>query len=446
MNAEISAQTKKHFLTRAQIFVASAMGLGIWFSRRFCAVQVFPDAFYSLALASSLFHAVLALGFNRCSSIHFNIAGFVNLVMLGLVVHYTGGILSPFNFIFIAILISGSAYDVPHWLSIGLGVAIYLIVVSLEFSGLLTSCAISPSIVYKSPVTTWAVVVAVVGFMVLSGNIYEITVKVLRRKLQEEQVRVQEMLTRIARMEAQSQFGMMVAKIAHDIRGPLGAIRGFVDAMEITPGIDPVQKEDCGIMRGEIIRINEMLSRMLKFVKPGAESKEDVDVREALDILLSVIRYYPGGRGVDFRSSLPEPGACTLFADKNQFQQIYFNLLKNAVEAVHGQRPAHVKVSAARKEDGSTEIWVVDNGPGFSDEVLKAKPSKLITTKKDGHGFGLGIVREILSSYGAEMRVSAAPGGGAAVCTTWPAPGKASPVIFVESRQDEIHSAKESRT
>lgn len=110
------------------------------------------------------------------------------------------------------------------------------------------------------------------------------------------------------------------------------------------------------------------------------------------------------------------------YFDPAQIEQVVINLLKNAVEA--GSAPDAVEVRIATLDDGSTELDVLDRGPGFAAEALKNALMPLYTTKASGSGLGLSLSQEIAEAHGGSIGVSNRDGGGAWIRVILP--GKAS--------------------
>lgn len=105
-----------------------------------------------------------------------------------------------------------------------------------------------------------------------------------------------------------------------------------------------------------------------------------------------------------------EPPAQPGWFDPAQLEQVLINLLKNAAEASDAEPDVEVKVAAL--EDGTTEIGVLDRGPGFSEEALKNALMPLYTTKASGSGMGLSLSQEIVEAHGGSIGISNRSDGG----------------------------------
>jgi two-component system nitrogen regulation sensor histidine kinase NtrY len=109
--------------------------------------------------------------------------------------------------------------------------------------------------------------------------------------------------------------------------------------------------------------------------------------------------------------TLPDPPAQPGWFDGAQIEQVLINLIKNACEA--GSAPAAIELRVASQPDGSSEIDVLDRGPGFAPEAMQNAVLPLYTTKPNGSGMGLALSREVAEAHGGSLDVSNRSDGGA---------------------------------
>lgn len=110
---------------------------------------------------------------------------------------------------------------------------------------------------------------------------------------------------------------------------------------------------------------------------------------------------------------LPEPPALPGWFDGGQIEQLLINLVKNACEA--GSPPASIELRVASEPDGSSELDVLDRGPGFSPEAMQNAVLPLYTTKPNGSGMGLALSREVAEAHGGSLDVCNRSDGGACI-------------------------------
>ena len=110
-----------------------------------------------------------------------------------------------------------------------------------------------------------------------------------------------------------------------------------------------------------------------------------------------------------------EPETLELSADAELLDQALINLVRNAIEALREEPSGRIALSATRDADGHVAIAVADNGPGIAAEQREKVFVPFYTTKRQGSGVGLTLVRQIATLHGATVRISETPGGGATI-------------------------------
>jgi signal transduction histidine kinase len=110
-----------------------------------------------------------------------------------------------------------------------------------------------------------------------------------------------------------------------------------------------------------------------------------------------------------------EPETLEVAADSDLLDQALINLVRNAIEALRDVSAGHIALSARRHPDGRIVIAVADNGPGIATDQREKIFVPFFTTKRQGSGVGLTLVRQIATAHGATVDVSQTPGGGATV-------------------------------
>lgn len=377
-----------------------------------------------VALSSCAMHLLMFLFFRWVTPRVFNIVNIVNFFLLGLSIHFTGGILSPFNMIFPCILVAGSEFGAKYPSVVIAPILCYLVVVFCEYFGFLTPLPVTPSSVYDSTATFSLVVAASVCFMATSGGIYKLTVKALRERLEQENNLKASMMKRLAQLEAPSQIGLLVQKIVHDVRGPLGAISGFVKLMQVNPQTSQASREDCAMMLRELERLSNLMNRMIRYTKPGQEGKSLICPVDLLETVLSVLSFYPGARSISVERNFIDPDTFFIHGNKEELQQVYFNIFKNSFEALeksNGEKKVAVRMAA---KNSNIAIDIVDNGPGMDRSMAGKQIGEVISTKADGAGVGLLIVQEILSGHGGSLRIESERGKGTTIRTWLPLASK----------------------
>jgi PAS domain S-box-containing protein len=217
-------------------------------------------------------------------------------------------------------------------------------------------------------------------------------------------------------LERMATRGEMAAEIAHELNNYLSIVSGNLEllGMDIGRGkYDRVGKKTSAMKNG-LVRITKFVEGLMSVARP--ETKMEIfDIHQFIDNELFFLKPQPKFRGIDFISCWGND-VPVIEADRGQLQQVLFNLLNNAADALAEIPPGKRKVTISTGYFSSEDIvklTISDNGCGMSDEDYGRVFRQHFTTKKTGHGFGLLAVKRAIKSHGG--RISAAPGpdGGA---------------------------------
>lgn len=204
-------------------------------------------------------------------------------------------------------------------------------------------------------------------------------------------------------------MGEMAAKIAHEIRNPLGSIGIFASLIEEeVDGAGKAGRYAAHIAKG-VKTLDTLLGNMLVFARVPEPRLAAVDVREVLDEALTAVR----GCAADGVKVLRDyRGDGLVMGDRALLSQVFVNLLINAFDAVG--RSGTVRLIVRRSGADRAEIEVRDDGPGIPRDQLDRIFDPFHTTKEKGTGLGLAIVDTIVKAHRGSIDVKSRPGKGAA--------------------------------
>ena len=227
-------------------------------------------------------------------------------------------------------------------------------------------------------------------------------------------------------------LGQMAAGLAHEIRNPLGAIKGAAQLLaDPVPGgeIDSANSEFISIILEEVDRLNRVVGAVLDLARPGDSSVVPIDVNSVARRTLQVLSAERTPPNVEVvLSLLPELPRVAI--DPEQLRQVLMNLIKNAMQAVgeHGKVNVSTRVRFGRGtrsgkvEPGAfVEITVADTGPGIPRRTLEKLFLPFFTTKEKGTGLGLAISQRIVSGAGGRIEVRSYEGKGSTFTVVLPA-------------------------
>jgi two-component system sensor histidine kinase HydH len=262
--------------------------------------------------------------------------------------------------------------------------------------------------------------VALVGVMVvvlLGLSVWQI--RTLRRHLQ--------LQNEVARQERLAALGGMAAVLAHEIRNPLGAIKGLAQFLGEKQTADPPQVEMTQTIAQEATRLERLVNDLLTYARPRPPDRQPTDVSIVLGEVLRSVKPAAEAAGVTCRLDVPEEVPPTA-ADPEQLKQLFGNLALNALQAIpKGGRLTFV----VRSPDGkggprrAVEVAVDDTGEGIPEADLPRVFEPFYTTRTKGTGLGLAICKQIAEAHGGGIRVARTGPDGTTILVTLPVEGPA---------------------
>jgi PAS domain S-box-containing protein len=234
--------------------------------------------------------------------------------------------------------------------------------------------------------------------------------------------RLKEMEARLLERECLAAVGQMAAQVAHEIKNPLTGIRGACEIL--AEGFDRghSRREIAEEVIRQMDRLNRTVEEFLLFARPQAARPAPSNVHLLLDRVVSVLAEDPVSQGVsverDYDESMP-----VLDIDTAQMEQVFFNILLNAYQAMAEQ--GTVKITT-RANDGHAIIGIRDTGPGIPDDVARNMFKPFFTTRAQGTGLGLAIVRTIVGNHHGSVRAENVDVGGVEISITLPLEGSPS--------------------
>ena len=247
------------------------------------------------------------------------------------------------------------------------------------------------------------------------------------RELQEQTRLLLEKETQLRRADRLSALGQLSAGLAHEIRNPLGAIKGAVEILQDDFPSGHPKAEFYGILLREVERLNDVLTNFLSFARPVAPQLEPLDVRAVLTALEGLISGQARAHRVQIFTSF-HTGPSRVMVDETLLKQAFLNIMLNAVEAMPagGDLAISTRLSPGGDAGGRPEWLEVafdDTGSGIQEEELGRIFDPFFTTKADGTGLGLAITHRIIENHHGTIRVVSQRGKGTTFLVTLPLEG-----------------------
>jgi len=248
----------------------------------------------------------------------------------------------------------------------------------------------------------------------------------LAERLAETNRRLEQAQAEARRSERLAALGQLSAGLAHEIRNPLGVIKGSAEMLtQKLQASDELSRELAGYISAEVNRLGALVTEFLDFARPLHAEPHPADLTALLDRVLQVVAgRFAGKKPVrverHYTSGLP-----LVPLDESLCEQAFLNLVQNAYEAMQddeghgGTLRVEVQRATQNNRDG-VELRLADSGPGVSEELHEEIFNPFVTTKKTGVGLGLSIVSKIVDGHRGSIHVENAPAGGAVFTIFFP--------------------------
>jgi signal transduction histidine kinase len=228
------------------------------------------------------------------------------------------------------------------------------------------------------------------------------------------------MFEKIRERDRLAVLGEMAAGMAHEIRNPLGAIKGAAQYLDPT-SVGEEAAEFLKIIVEETDRLNLVVNQFLDYARPFQSLMEPTDVNQVVSQTTKLIPPELEDRKIDLKLELQRK-VPLVKASAQQLTQVLLNLLNNALDSMPQGGTLTVRTRTRSAEIGppsrpgrwvhAVEIRVIDTGCGISPDVLERVFVPFFTTKEKGTGLGLAISQRIIEHHGGEIRVRSTQGVG----------------------------------
>jgi two-component system sensor histidine kinase PilS (NtrC family) len=248
----------------------------------------------------------------------------------------------------------------------------------------------------------------------------------------------------LRRKEKLAAIGEMAAGLAHEIRNPLASLYGSIQLLQGEVPLEGTQERLMRIVLKESERLDALITDFLLFAFPHVGDREAIPLRDLVEETLEVFRKGPYFRtGLEVEIHL-EP-TVRIDGNRRQIQQILWNLLLNAAQAMSDRGTIRVEAEEARSSLGVTSVvWrVQDTGKGIAPENLTKVFDPFYTSRQGGTGLGLAIVHRIVENHGGRIHVRSEVGKGSVFEIEMPGPTEGTDGSHVIEEADRVPSEED---
>ncbi|MGP8245642.1 MAG: cache domain-containing protein [Bryobacteraceae bacterium] len=244
--------------------------------------------------------------------------------------------------------------------------------------------------------------------------------RTLEEKVKQRTEELVAMQARVAQSERLASLGMLAAGVAHEVNNPLGGILALTALTVEEMRKDDPNRENLEEVIHQTERCRDIVKGLLEFSRQSKGNTETVDLNKVLQDTLSLL----GKQALFFNVEVVcrlEPELPPVVADRSQFQQVFINILMNAVQAMNER--GTIAIVTRRKAGNAVEVAISDSGQGIPPEAIDRIFDPFFTTKESGHGTGLGlsIAYGIVTTHGGSIAVQSEVGKGSTFTIRMPA-------------------------
>jgi signal transduction histidine kinase len=230
------------------------------------------------------------------------------------------------------------------------------------------------------------------------------------KELADANTRLQVAQQQLVQSEKLASVGQLTAGIVHDVKNPLGVIKGLAEEVEEQVGPDPEVISQLKLIRDSAVRANTIVSDLLKFARQSNPELSYQNICATVETSARLTDYLARKAGVTVSTELPSKGVMAYY-DAQLIEQVLINLIQNAIQAMPKGGSLRLRVI---QKDEWVETSVQDTGTGIKKENLSRIFDPFFTTKPAGEGTGLGLSVSygIVAQHGGEILVDSKVGVG----------------------------------
>lgn len=238
---------------------------------------------------------------------------------------------------------------------------------------------------------------------------------------------IRELEAAVRQADRLSTLGTLAAGLAHEVKNPLGGIKGAAQLLERELDPDSDLLEYPRVMIREAERIDKIIRQLLELASPKGPRYTPVNLHMVLGDIILLQREAAGSREVSIVTGF-DPSIPPIMADEAQLTQVFLNLIRNALEAMtEGGRLTVTSRVLSEYQLGRDEgrnrmvaVEVADTGPGITLENLPKVGTPFFSTKEGGTGLGLAICQKIVAEHRGMLKIDSQPGQGTRISVLLP--------------------------
>ena len=240
--------------------------------------------------------------------------------------------------------------------------------------------------------------------------------------------RIKDLEGTLRRADRLSMLGTLAAGLAHEIKNPLGGIKGAAQLLSMELSKDSTLQDYTQIMIKEAERINFIIEELMDLGSPREPEVGDVDLTRVLNDIVLLQREAARSRNIQFKLKL-DPSIPPVQGDEGLLTRLFLNLIKNARESISREGKVVIETRIAsnyhmtgpgKRSSPMVDIIISDTGCGIDQQEMDRIFTPYFTTKNKGSGLGLAISQKIIEDHNGLLKIESTPNQGTTVTISLP--------------------------
>jgi len=339
-----------------------------------------------------------------------------DLLIVTSLVYFSGGLISPFIFLYILPIITSSIvlHKKASYIIAAISVIMFGGLVDLMYFKIIPFYKPEQKFEVSFSHVLYNILVSIIAFFAVAflSNYLAENLRKTGEKLKEAQ-------KELFRKEKLTAIGEMAVGLAHELRNPLAAISGSIQVLNSELKLKGEYKNLMEIVIKESKRLSQTMEQFLTYTFPGSFPKEKINFYEILKETLETLEKE---KEISKKSELKINSDDSIFyyGNKEQFKQIFMHLITNSLKSFSNK--GIIEISLFKRNNREIEIQVKDNGRGMSEEEKERIFEPFFSRFEKGKGLGMAIVYRIVQEYGGKIDVFSEQGKGTEIRVRLPIP------------------------
>jgi signal transduction histidine kinase len=226
------------------------------------------------------------------------------------------------------------------------------------------------------------------------------------KQLEFQSGQLSEMENQLRAADRLAVLGELSASLAHEVRNPLGSIKGAADILNKRSSTDKTTQEFTNVLTKEVNRLNQVVENYLGLAHTSSDHIDKSDLKSEIQLVLDLAGPEIRKKQIQVRYDFPDHPVF-IRMQKVEIRQVLLNLVLNALTALNEKGHLHIRVEPQKNK---IIVAVTDTGIGIPHDQISAVFRPFFTTRKSGTGLGLSIVKRIMETHGGEIKVESSQG------------------------------------